>query len=336
MKTENILAKNIKITNDGAALDASCKRLLANKAILAWILKECVTEYKDYSVDEIMNKYIEGDPQISENPVHRDEIRTDNIAGLNTEDSSITEGTITYDIRFGAIVPSSGEPIRLIINIESQSNFYPGYPLIKRGIYYCSRMISSQYETYFTESHYEKLRKVYSIWICTNPPKNRENTIMQYSITEKSIVGNAPEKQENYDLITAIMICLGYDTEEESGILKLLEVLLSSKKTPEEKKKILSNEFNISMTKTFESEVSVMCNISQGIIEKCMNEGMEKGMAQGMAQGMEKGMAQGIEKNLLDNIKKLMNNLNFTEQQAMNILEIPEDEQTKLSAMLKK
>ena len=64
-----------------------------------------------------------------------------------------------YDIRFFAIAPVSGELIRLIINIEAQNDFYPGYPLIKRGIYYCSRMISAQYGTEFTNSHYENIKK---------------------------------------------------------------------------------------------------------------------------------------------------------------------------------
>lgn len=58
-----------------------------------------------------------------------------------------------------ATAPKSGELIRLIINVEAQNNFYPGYPLIKRGIYYCSRMISAQYGTEFSASHYEDIKK---------------------------------------------------------------------------------------------------------------------------------------------------------------------------------
>lgn len=96
-------------------------------------------------------------------------------------DYTIPEGTVTFDIRFMALAPKSGELISLIINLEAQNDFYPGYPLIKRGIYYLSRMISAQYGTEFSESHYENVKKVYSIWICTNPPKNRENSITSYS-----------------------------------------------------------------------------------------------------------------------------------------------------------
>ena len=86
--------------------------------------------------------------------------------------------------------------------------FYPGYPIIKRGIYYCSRMISAQHGTEFSDSHYEKIKKVYSIWICTNPPEYRRNTINGYSIAETQMVGNVSEEVSNYDLMTAILICL--------------------------------------------------------------------------------------------------------------------------------
>ncbi len=93
------------------------------------------------------------------------------IRGAQTEDSTIKEGTVTYDIRFYAVVPRSGEMASLILSIEAQNDFYPGYPIIKRGIYYCSRMISSQYGVEFVDNQYEKICKVYSIWICANTPK---------------------------------------------------------------------------------------------------------------------------------------------------------------------
>ena len=70
-----------------------------------------------------------------------------------------------YDVRFDAIAPKSAdsteqeEVIRLIINVEAQTKFKPGYPLTKRAIYYCSRMISAQHGPIFTKSEYGKIRK---------------------------------------------------------------------------------------------------------------------------------------------------------------------------------
>lgn len=76
---------------------------------------------------------------------------------------SITEGKSTYDVRFIALLPESFESTYMIVNIEAQKKYNPGYPIVTRGIFYHSRMISSQYEREFTAPHYEKIKKVYSI-----------------------------------------------------------------------------------------------------------------------------------------------------------------------------
>lgn len=55
------------------------------------------------------------------------------IGNGTTEDASIYEGRVTYDIRFCAKAPASKEKIRLIINIEAQNDFYPGYPIGRKG-----------------------------------------------------------------------------------------------------------------------------------------------------------------------------------------------------------
>lgn len=271
------LSHMITVADEKAAYDLACKRLLANKIILAWIMKSCVAEYRDIDVNEIATKYIEGNPIISTFPLHVDESEEmgELVNGISTEDNTINEGVVKFDIRFNALAPVSGELTQLIINVEAQNDFYPGYPIIKRAIYYCARMISSQYGTVFKKSHYEKIKKVYSIWICTNPPIGRRNSIASYSIKEDVIIGKAEEKIGNYDLITAIMICLGKKNDANSlGILKLLEVLLSAERPVDEKKKILEEDFNIKMNDSLEREVSTMCNLSKGVEEYGIQRGV--------------------------------------------------------------
>ncbi len=287
MNTDTTIAKNIRVADEKASYDAACKRLLSEKIILAWIMKNCLDEYRDCDVDEIAEKYIEGTtPQIGEVAVAPDESnKTSVIHGTGNEDASLTEGTITYDIRFYAIAPVSGELIRLIINIEAQNDFYPGYPLIKRGIYYCSRMISSQYGTEFTSSHYEKIKKVYSIWICMNPPKNRENSITRYYIKEENLAGSVKERKADYDLMAAVMICLGKE-DSSTSVLKLLNILLSTETDSGDKCRRLEEDFNIAMTQALESEVSLMCNLSKGVEEK----GIEKGRQEGRREGRQEGI----------------------------------------------
>ena len=279
MKTATTIAKNIRVADEKASYDAACKRLLSEKIILAWIMKNCLEEYRDCDVEEIAEKYIEDTPQVGEVAVAPDESnRASMIQGAGNEDTSLTEGTVTYDIRFLATAPVSGELIRLIINLEAQNDFYPGYPLIKRGIYYCSRMISAQYGTEFTNSHYENIKKVYSIWICMNPPKSRENSITRYYIAEENLAGSVKERKADYDLMAAVMICLGKEEDSGTNLLKLLNVLLSTETGSQDKCRILEKDFHIKMTQTLESEVSLMCNLSKGVEEKGIEKGRQEGI----------------------------------------------------------
>lgn len=313
MRVESTLSQMISTAGEKAAYDNACKHLLANKIILAWIMKSCLEEYRGSEISEIASKYIEGETQISEAAVHPDEEAGSlQIRGLNTEDSTINEGTVTYDIRFRAIVPGTGERISLIINVEAQNDFYPGYPIVKRNLYYCCRLVSSQYGTEFTNSHYEKIKKVYSIFICMNPPNYRKNTINQYSIQEESLIGEFGDNVEYYDLLTGIIICLGDADDERSGILKLLEVLLSSERSTKEKKKILQEDFGIKMTQELESEVSEMCNLSEGVEQK------------------------GIAKGIITSIRNLMESMGWSIEQALDALQIPMEERNDYLNMLKK
>ena len=94
--------------------------------------------------------------------------------------------------------------------------------------------------------------------------------------------------------------------------MKLLNVLLSSEKAPEEKCEILENEFGIEMTKSLKREVSEMCNLSQGIVE------------------------QTTEHNMVNAIRNLMETLKLTAPQAMVALKIPKADHPKYMDMLNK
>ena len=248
---ESSLAEGIRQTEKRVRFDTCCKRILSEKIIVAWIMKCCIPEYREFTVEEIAEKFIEGTPRVGRSPVYADEAGSLRIRGENTEDRSLYEGKVTYDVRFRAILPKTGEITEMLINIEAQNDFYPGYPLVKRALYYCCRMISSQYGTEFGKGHYEGIKKVYSIWICMNSPRARENSIVRYEIKEKDIVGQAKEKKEHYDLLAAIMVCLGKDTgkrkeeddTEEQQLLRMLQVLFSKELSAEKKKTVLEKEF---------------------------------------------------------------------------------------------
>ena len=299
--------------------DAACKQLLGDKLILACILRECVPEFMNCHVNDIETKYIEGEPEIgmvglypeTTNPPK--EIKAGRVHGIHCEDTTDTEGTVTFDIRFYAVTPTK-ERVKLIINVEAQNVFNPGYPLIKRGIFYACRQISAQYGIEFEHSHYEDIKKVYSIWVCFDPPRNRHNTITAYEFGEKNIVGEINENKANYDLMSVIMICLGNKEDERYiGLLKLLDVWLS-RNSIDAKRAALKDIFDAEMpSRLLEKEVK-MCNYSDFV----ENRGRKEGKAEAIVNLM-KNFKLGIEEALKglsipesewDDYRKLVQELN--------------------------
>ena len=276
------LSHALFLTEGRALYDEAAKRLLSQKTVLAYILKECLMEYQDYTPEEIADRFIEGDPQVGEAAVHADEEiseweKPERILGLNTEDTTVTEGLVRYDIRFKALLPKDPERLYLILNIEAQNGQQTWYPLLKRAVYYGSRLISSQYGTVFSGMDYGAVKKVYSIWICTKSAKRYRNSMNRYEMVEECLVGENRSDPENYRLMNLILLHVGeYDEGTHEGILEFLEILLSGKLQAEEKKQILQEQYHIAMTKKMSEEVTQMCNLSWGIYQDGVENGVEQ------------------------------------------------------------
>lgn len=244
--------------------DAACKQVLSERGILAYILKECVAEYAELDYREI-EQCIE-EPEVSEGAVEPSRIQ-----GANTEDTSLDEGTVKYDIKFKAKAPAGDTELELIINIEAQNKYNPGYPLEKRAVFYGSRLITGQYGREFSGSQYSRLKKVYSIWICTDVPQAMENTISKIEFAKTDIVGSADVRRENYDLIALAFVRLakGATVENSSKLLSLLNyTLLNDNESYDEKRAKLSTDYGIEVTSKLGRGVENMCNLSDGLIER--------------------------------------------------------------------
>ena len=300
MKRPTALAQTIDLAADRARYDACAKKLLTYSSIIAWILKSCTREFSQYSVSYIAEHCLKDRPEISQKAVHPDQpdrpvLDGDRrIDGNSTEAVSIREQTVYYDVRFKACIPETEEPVQLLVNLEIQLDDTPGYPLVSRGFYYCARMVSEQYGTVFADEHYEDIQKVYSIWICPDPAKKRQNGIFKYHTVEKTVCGTSYADRESYDLMEVVVLNLGdADQKSDQDILNLLNTLFSASTPPEEKKRKLSEEYHIAMTAELESEVRTMCNLSQALVEQGVQQGIQQGIQQGMQQGVQQGIQQG-------------------------------------------
>lgn len=240
--------------------------------------------------------YIEGEPYISMVPVEpglTNTAREENgqrVIGLNTENQEIYEGLIKFDIIFYAWEPiktdlaaseeapaekNKGALNKIILNVEAQKNNPTEYKIINRAVFYVGRLISSQKERDFVNSHYDDIRSVYSIWVCMNM---EENSLSHIHLTQEDLVGKNQWKG-NLNLMNIIMIGLSEELpgpEEGYELHRLLGALLSQKLTVEEKLTIMETEYHISVEENLRKDVNVMCNLGEGIEEKAIAIGEAK------------------------------------------------------------
>ena len=196
------------------------------------------------------------------------------VVGLNSENPELHEGMIRFDIIF--YVRMRDGLSQIIINVEAQKDEPNGYDILNRAIFYVSRMISSQKERDFSNSNYNDIKRVYSIWVCMNMP---ENSLEHIHLVKDSIV-NSHAWKGKLDLVNIVMIGLAKELpkhEEKYELHRLLGALLSQDLTANEKLDIIGNEYAIPMEKDFREYVSIMCNLSQKIKETGIETGIEMG-----------------------------------------------------------
>lgn len=294
----------IKITDKEAQYDEKAKWLLSQKIFIAYILINTVDEFKGMSPQEVI-PYIEGDPYISAVPVtpgltnrviKNTNTSNQKIVGLNTENSSLNEDTIFYDILF--YVRMKDGLTQIIINIEAQQKLPTEYHIFNRAVVYSSRMIGSQNGREFKHSNYDAIKQTYSIWICMNMS---ENSMEHFQLVGKKIVGNY-EWDNHRNLINIIMIGLTDDLPEHKNayeLHRLLSTILSKHLPSDQKLNILEQEYNIKAENNIKEVVGSMCNLSQGIKE----DGIRIGKADGIRIGKEDGIRIGEERMILNMIQ---------------------------------
>ncbi|MDD3795194.1 MAG: hypothetical protein PHE06_04340 [Lachnospiraceae bacterium] len=297
---ETHIMRSLNMAGAMIQYDAYVKNLLADKTLLAHILKAAVSELKGKSIKEIIS-CLGDEIQISRAAVAPGETDwPEKIGGTANEDTIPQEGKITYDIRFHLWLPADEDiRIKVLMNLEAQKDMEKPYDMVTRGIFYGARMISAQLDTEFRSSEYQNIKKVYSIWICMNSPQYIGNGISRYSITKQDLMGITPDHPESYDKMAIVMIYLNQQKEPKGkNIFHLLNALLSPT-APMEQKRAILQEFDIAVSKKMEKEINEMCNLGEGIAEKAIKQGLELGNRQGLElgtrQGLELGTRQGLE-----------------------------------------
>ena len=271
MNTE--IANAVNAAGDKAQYDTRVKRLLAQKSILAHILVKTVDEFKRMKPEDVV-KYIEGEPSISVVPVEpglanmeKTDATGQRIVGLNTENAEINEGLVRFDIIF--YVRMKNGLSQIIVNIEAQKDEPTEYKILNRAIFYVSRLISSQKERDFVNTNYDDIKQVFSIWICMNMD---DNSLSHIHLTKDELLKPCNWKG-NLDLLNIVLIGITNEIpehDEKYEMHRLIGALLSSELKEQEKLDIIEHEYNIPISQEFREDVSIMCNLSQGIEDKAI------------------------------------------------------------------
>ncbi len=290
------LAQAVEATHDSSSYDTNVKFLLADKQILARILKYTVQEFKDMPIEDIMASIGEN-IEIGTRPLDAGLSNMGRVNTSSTEDNIPGEGRIFFDIRFTAYHKEA--EMKFLINLEAQRSSDSGklgYHLENRIIFYLARMISAQKQTEFYHSDYDSLKKVRSIWLCLDNSENGDS-IEEIYLDRNTVYGN---KRNPYgtDLMRGIIINVRNGEtikDSQNGLISMLEKLLSNSSV-EEKKRILTEEYGMIMTTELEGRMQTMCNWSEAIKEESFNEGIEK--------GIEKERLNAIERMIRANLTK--------------------------------
>lgn len=292
---EAYISNTIDSAKDKIQYDEHVRQILKDKGILAYILKYAVKEFKDYSIDDA-KAAIDGEPEVAIRSVRPEAVST-----LENESKIPGEGKMYFDILFYAVT-NDGYRQKMYINIEAQKSFYPGYDLVTRGIVYPARLISQQMDVEYTADNYDGVKKVYSVWICMNAPEKKRSykkvadSIVEYSIKPTILYPHNATDDEiatgRYDLMSTVFINLNSQNtiNSKNVLISMLSTLLSDKIKADEKKQKLEKEYGIKMSKELESEVSSMCNLSEAIEERGIEQGIERGRMYTICDFIQSGM----------------------------------------------
>ena len=275
--------------------------MISHEEMLSRIIKEFVEEAKHLSIEEIIK-------------IVQDEHR---FQRLNNENTIPGYGTVRFDF-FGCIdLPQLDHTIkRIYLNVEIQNDAYPKYSLITRGDAYLSRIQTTQWGKEYNDQNYDGMKKVYLIWILPQAAKKRDGQVSICKTDEEKQL----EKVETYDKREQIVIYLDkeHDTskkyQEYDEILTPLVVFLNNILDYQGKIRIMK-EYGF---KEIEKEVREVCDYANILEKEYLNKGI--------GIGVEKGIEQGTQNERIKNIRKLMIKLKMSFKEAIQFLDIPEDE----------
>ena len=136
------------------------------------------------------------------------------------------------------------------------------------------------------------------------------------------------------------MLCLGnpedkdYRKNEYQKLLRLLSVLASEEVKAPDKLHILEKEYHIATTRELEGKVNIMCNWSEGVIERVtekvtervtreVTEQVTREVTEQVTREVTREVTEQVTNQMiLSSVESVMKSLEITPEKACNILQI--------------
>ena len=310
-------------------IDGYSKIILSFKPIQAYLLQQCLDEFKNLSLKEI-SALIQPSSSNSK------------IITLNTEDIRIPGAKIVYDLLY--VVKHPLYPSKfMLIHIEAQGEESYKYALPCRSLYYAYRLIAGQknHSLGFQKSFYNDILDVRSFWICLHHAKKKDNCLLEYVTHENQKMGNFCFDSKFYGMSKTHLLYPSLHSKEEQtleeilngpkSIMELLSILFLSDRDHDQIIQILERKYDILLSDEDKEEIKDMCTFGQGAYLAWTEHGMKQGRKEGRKQGRIEGHKSGELDNLVQNISLLLKSGTISDiQQAFSILRVKKEMQSKV------
>ena len=291
---------NTLFSNDDMLADTVAKQLFAINDVIAWLLKACIPEYAQMEPADIISQQLaKADIRLGTEPVAQD-VRP-RVPIVGTEDNSVTDGLVMYDLRTELPLPNAPPKAPLLIlDVEMQKDYDSWLLFYKRMIYYICRLVSSQPGRLMSgEVDYSRLCRVCSIWVLPNAPQHLANHVRHLSFNLEDITGGHPADVEppcRFADAWIFHLRDGFPPPRQRDIFWLLYVLLTRTMSYEKKLEILEEDFSINTTK----EVEQMYGYTQFLWNQAEKNGEKRGEKKGMNKALLKAYANMKDANCSD------------------------------------
>ena len=224
--TENVMTNDAKIS-----FDKHFKNMVHSPNLLAFTIKQMIPEFRDKDLESI-KEHLDINPDS-----HR-------VISEDTEIPLFNGEKIILDSLF-RIRTDDNREIALEINLEGQFKRNTGYPIEARAMHYACTLLSTEKGRVFSDSHFDRMVKVYSIWFMIKPYLSEQNTIRRFGMRELLSDGKTIPAPE-YDYLEIIMVYMGEHSQlADEDLINVFNLVFREDLDPQERLKRLQEDYNI-------------------------------------------------------------------------------------------